>query len=177
MLDSLNLQPNRESTVTITERIYQRRVAAITHAAQIDNVSEAARVFGIARQTLSGWIAIARQHGLSALWPKGRRPFTQPNAMAPWEIEIILAEAVARPTIGAGRLLEYLAERDVVRSRTGVQKVLHRHGLGTRSKRVAVLDALGVALRPMRRVCSRRLSVRIWRPRHCSTPGSDSSAA
>lgn len=145
MLCSLNLPSSRENTVTVTELIYQRRVAAITHAAQIGNIAEAARIFGIARQTLSGWITTAQQHGLSALWPKSRRWPTQPNAMAPWEIEVILAEAIARPTLGAARLLEHLAERDVHRSRTGVQKILNRHGLGTRTERVAALAALTTA--------------------------------
>lgn len=131
--------------MTITDVIYQRRVAAIAHAAEIGNIAQAARTFGIARQTLSGWIADARRHGLSSLWPKSRRPGTQPNAMAGWEIEIILAEALARPTLGAARLLEHLAERGVHRSRTGVQKVLHRHGLGTRSDRVGALAAITTA--------------------------------
>lgn len=145
MLDSLNFLRNRESTVTITDVIYQRRVAAVGHATEIDNIAQAARVFGIARQTLSGWIGLARERGLSALWPKTRRPGTQPNAMADWEIEIILAEAIARPTLGAARLLEHLADRQVHRSRTGVQKVLNRHGLGTRAARVGALAALTTA--------------------------------
>lgn len=145
MLDSLNFLRNRESTVTLTDVIYQRRVAAVAHATEIDNIAQAARVFGIARQTLSGWIGLARERGLSSLWPKARRPGTQPNAMADWEIEIILAEAIARPTLGAGRLLEHLADRQVDRSRTGVQKVLNRHGLGTRAARVGALAALTTA--------------------------------
>jgi len=128
--------------VTATDVIYQRRVAAIVYAAEIDNVSEAARVFGVARQTLSEWIGLARRYGISALVPKGRRRPQQPNEMATWEIEAILAEAVARPTLGAGRLLEHLADREVHRSKSGVQKVLSRHGLGTRRQRVAALAAI-----------------------------------
>jgi transposase len=131
--------------VTINDVIYQRRAAAVAHATQIGNITQAAATFGIARQTLSGWIGLARRRGLSALLPKSRRPGTQPNAMADWEVEIILAEAIARPTLGAGRLLEHLAERDVHRSRTGVQKVLHRHGLGTRALRVGALATLTTA--------------------------------
>jgi len=52
---------------------------------------------------------------------------------------------VARPTLGARRLLEHLAERGVHRSGSGVQKVLHRHHLGTRRLRVAALAALTAA--------------------------------
>jgi transposase InsO family protein len=131
--------------VTIIDVIYQRRVSAIAYAAEIDNVTEAARVFGIARQTLSEWITTAGRYGLSALMPKARRRPQQPNEMADWEIEVILAEAVARPTLGAGRLLEHLEERDVYRSKSGVQKVLNRHGLGTRRQRIAALAVITAA--------------------------------
>jgi transposase InsO family protein len=131
--------------VTSTDVIYQRRIAAITHAGEIGNIAEAARVFGISRQTLHGWIDTARRYGLSALVPKARRRPTQPNEMAAHEIEATLAEAIARPTLGAGRLLEHLAERGIHRSKSGVQKVLNRHGLGTRAARVKALAALTAA--------------------------------
>jgi transposase InsO family protein len=131
--------------VTGTDVIYQRRVAAISHAGEIGNIAEAARIFGVSRQTLHGWIGLAQRYGLSALVPKARRRPTQPNEMAAHEIEAILAEAIARPTLGAGRLLEHLAERDVHRSKSGVQKILNRHGLGTRAARVTALAALTAA--------------------------------
>ena len=131
--------------MTSTDVIYQRRVAAISHAGEIDNIAEAARIFGVSRQTLHGWIGLASRYGLSALVPKPRRRPTQPNQMAAHEIEAILAEAIARPTLGAGRLLEHLAERGIHRSKSGVQKVLNRHGLGTRATRVAALAALTAA--------------------------------
>lgn len=131
--------------MTTADVIYQRRVAAIAHAAEIGNVAEAARIFGVARQTLSDWISTAKRYGMSALMPKGRRRPQQPNEMAVWEVETILAEAIARPTLGAGRLLEYLAEREVHRSKSGVQKILTRHGLGTRAQRVAALAAITAA--------------------------------
>lgn len=131
--------------MTINDVIHQRRIQAVAHADQIGNITQAAAVFGISRQTLSGWVSLAARHGLEALLPKTRRPGHQPAAMADWEIEIIIAEAVARPTIGAGRLLEHIAERNVHRSKSGVQKVLHRHGLGTRARRVAALATLTTA--------------------------------
>ena len=65
--------------MTSTDVIYQRRVAAISHAGEIDNIAEAARIFGVSRQTLHGWIGLASRYGLSALVPKPRRRPTQPN--------------------------------------------------------------------------------------------------
>lgn len=96
-------------------------------------------------RTVHKWRNTAQQHGISALIPKDRRRPQQPNAMQPWEVEIILAEAIARPTLGAASLLEPLADRGVHRSRTGVQKVLVRHKLGTRAQRVAVLAGITAA--------------------------------
>jgi transposase InsO family protein len=56
-----------------------------------------------------------------------------------------LAEAVVRPTLGAGRYDEVLAERGFALSRSGAQKILHRSGLGRRRQRVAALAQLSAA--------------------------------
>ncbi|WP_198532681.1 helix-turn-helix domain-containing protein, partial [Carbonactinospora thermoautotrophica] len=74
--------------------------------------------------TISRWEARARRYGLSALVPKPRRRPTQPNAMTPEEVSLILAEAVAHPTPGARQLVARLAARGVHRSASGVHKVL-----------------------------------------------------
>ncbi len=65
-----------------------------------------------------------------------------PTQIPAHEEEVILAEAVSRPTVGAGRLIEHLDERGVHRSASGVAKVLRRHGLATRRARVAALATL-----------------------------------
>jgi transposase InsO family protein len=77
--------------------------------------------------------------GLSALMPKARKSFAQPNTTPPHVVEVVLAEAVARPTLGARRLLEHLTERDVTFSASGAQKILTRHNLAHRAQRVAAL--------------------------------------
>src|SRR4051812_41667035 len=58
------------------------------------------------------------------------------------EVSVILAEAVARPTLGARSLLRHLQDRGVDRSASGVAKVLHRHRLGTARQRIAALASL-----------------------------------
>jgi hypothetical protein len=60
-----------------------------------------------------------------------------PTATPPDQVEAVLAEAVARPTIGARRLVDHLADRGVRLSPSGVQKILRRHRLGRRAQRVA----------------------------------------
>src|SRR4051794_30523875 len=62
--------------------------------------------------------------------------------MSSEEVSVILAEAVARPTLGPRSLLRHLRDRGVHRSASGVAKVLRRHHLGTARQRVAALASL-----------------------------------
>jgi transposase InsO family protein len=137
-------EPEEASTVTLEEIIYQRRVRVLDHAGT-HGVTATCRTFGISRHTYYRWAQRAARYGLSALMPKARRPPAQPNACPPHVIEIVLAEAVARPTLGARRLLEHLEERHVVLSASGVQKILNRHHLGRRAQRVAALAQITAA--------------------------------
>lgn len=131
--------------MTHEDIVYDRRVRLIEHAAKIGNVAEACRVFGVSRTTYYGWLDKAEQYGLSALLPKERRRPHQPNAMSSEEVAVILAEAVARPTLGPKSLLRHLTARGVNRSASGVAKVLRRHHLGTARQRVAALASLTAA--------------------------------
>jgi len=128
--------------VTHEDIVYDRRVRLLNYAAQIDDVTQACRVFGVSRKSYYQWLKLAEQYGLSALLPKGRRSPHQPNAMSSEEVSVILAEAIARPTLGARALLRHLKVRGVDRSASGVAKVLNRHNLGTARQRVAALASL-----------------------------------
>lgn len=131
--------------MTHEDIVYDRRVRLINYAAEINNVAEACRVFGVSRNTYYEWLKRAEQYGLSALLPKERRRPHQPNAMSSEEVAVILAEAVARPTLGPRSLLRHLKARGVNRSASGVAKVLRRHNLGTARQRVAALASLTAA--------------------------------
>ena len=73
------------------------------------SVTEACRTFGSSRTTYDRWAGRAQRYGLAALLPpKGRRPPVMPTATPPDRVEVVLAEAVARPTIGAWRLVDHL---------------------------------------------------------------------
>jgi transposase-like protein len=130
--------------VTPAEIIYHRRVQVLDRAGQT-SVTEACRTFGISRTTYYRWAGRARRYGLAALLPKGRRPPVMPTATPPEQVEAVLAEAVARPTLGARQLTGHLADRGVRRSPSGVQKLLVRHRLGRRAQRVAALAQLTAA--------------------------------
>lgn len=130
--------------MTPADIIYDRRVHVIERAA-IVGVARACREAGVSRTSYYRWTARASRYGLGALMPKERRRPVMPTQVPAHEEEIVLAEAVVRPTLGAGRLLEHLAERGVHRSASGVQKVLRRHHLATRRQRVGALAALTAA--------------------------------
>ena len=130
--------------MTLNEIIYHRRVRVLDHAG-IHGVAATCRIFGISRQSYYRWAKRAERYGLSALMPKMRRSSRQPNSTPAHIVEIVLAESVARPTLGARRLLEHLAEREVVLSASGVQKILLRHSLGHRRERIAALAQITAA--------------------------------
>lgn len=131
--------------MTHEDIVYDRRVRLINYAAKIGNVAEACRIFGVSRKTYYEWLKKAEAYGLSALLPRERRRPHQPNAMSSEEVSVILAEAVARPTLGPRSLLRHLRARGVDRSASGVAKVLRRHNLGTARQRVAALASLTAA--------------------------------
>ena len=130
--------------MTPAEIIYHRRLHVLERAAKT-NVSEACRVFGVSRTTFYRWKRLVDAHGLAALMPKDRRPPAMPNATPTWVVEELLAEAVVRPTLGAARYADVLAERGFVISPSGVQKILGRCGLGRRRQRVSALAQLTAA--------------------------------
>jgi transposase-like protein len=130
--------------MTPAEIIYHRRVQALDQAGKT-SVAEACRTFGISRTTYYRWASRAQRYGLAALLPKGRRPPVMPTATPPDQVEAVLAEAVARPTLGARQLVCHLADREVRLSPSGVQKLLRRHRLGRRAQRVAALAQLTAA--------------------------------
>jgi transposase len=137
-------EPQEPTTVTPAEIIYHRRVQVLDRVGQT-SVTEACRTFGISRTTYYRWAGRAQRYGLAALLPKGRRPPVMPTATPPDQVEAVLAEAVARPTLGARQLVGHLADRGVRLSPSGVQKLLVRHRLGRRTQRVAALAQLTAA--------------------------------
>ena len=130
--------------MTPAEIIHHRRVQVLDRAGQT-SVTEAVHSFGVSRTTYNRWAGRAQRYGLAALVPKGRQPPVMPTATPPDQVEVVLAEAVARPTLGARQLVCHLADRGVRLSPSGVQKILGRYRLGRRGQRVAALAQLTAA--------------------------------
>jgi len=128
--------------VTVDDVIYQRRVRVLALAGELGNVSEACRLVGVSRKSFYQWRGAADAYGLEALRPGARRRPRQPNETPMWQVDIILAEAISRPSLGPAQLLPFLEDRAVVISASGAYKVLRRHRLGYRSQRLAALAQL-----------------------------------
>jgi transposase InsO family protein len=123
--------------VTPAEIIYQRRIAVLDHAAQVGNVSEACRVFGISRTRYYEWKSVADRYGLAALMPKAKRTPQMPGATPTHVIEELLTLAVLEPTIGCRQYADRLGDRGFAIAKSTVQKILVTHGLGRRAARLA----------------------------------------
>ena len=130
--------------MTPVDIVHQRRVAAVTHAVAGGNVAETSRVFGISRKTIHQWKKLAATHGMEALRPKQRRAPQMPNATPTWVVDQLLHVAVLEPTLGARAYADRLAANGYLISKSGVQNLLHRHGLGHRADRVAAAARLAL---------------------------------
>lgn len=130
--------------MTPTDIVHQRRVAAVTHAVEGGNVSATARIFGVSRKTIHEWKRLADEYGMEALAPKERRRPEMPNATPTWVIDQLLQLAVLEPTRGARYYASRLGGDGFEISKSCVQNLLNRHGLGHRVQRVAAAAELAL---------------------------------
>lgn len=130
--------------MTPTDIVHKRRLAAVTHAIKIGNVSEAARTFGVSRKTLSGWKTTFGTYGAEALRPKEKRPPQMPNATPAHVIEELVRLAVTHPGEAARWYATELSDGNYELSKSCVQEHLNRLELGHRSQRLAAAARLAL---------------------------------
>jgi transposase InsO family protein len=123
--------------MTESQTIHQFRINVLTYAQVHGNVAETCRIFKVSRKSFYKWRDRADRYGLDALMPKGRRAPQMPNATPTHVVERLLTLAVNEPTIGARRYADRLADDGFAISKTTVQNLLNRHGLGRRKQRIA----------------------------------------
>jgi transposase InsO family protein len=105
-------------------------------------VSEACRLMGVHRSTYYEWKRQVDRHGLEMLRPRERRQPRMPNQLPAMVEQRVLAFSIAHPGLGPRRVSSELAREKwggIVVSPNGVWKVLCRHGLNTRAKRLALV--------------------------------------
>jgi transposase len=117
------------------------------------SVSHACRVFGVHRSTYYRWKAQVDRHGLEMLRPRERRRPKMPNQLPAMVEERVVSVAMAHPGLGRRRIASELGREKwggIVVSPNGVWRVLRRHGLNTRSKRLSLVAGYRAPYEPPR---------------------------
>jgi transposase InsO family protein len=121
--------------------------------ARRSSVSHACRVFGVHRSTYYRWKAQVERHGLEVLRPRERRKPKMPNQLPAMVEERIVAFAIAHPGLGPRRIASELRRPKwggIVVSANGAWRVLRRHGLNTRLKRLSLVAGYRAPYEPPR---------------------------
>jgi transposase InsO family protein len=114
-------------------------------------VAHACRTFGVHRSTYYRWRKAVTASGLEMLRPRERRRPRMPNQFPRVVEERILAFAIANPGLGPRRLAAQLERQSGIRaSQNGIWRVLRRHGLSTRAKRLALIAGYRAPYEPPR---------------------------
>jgi transposase InsO family protein len=153
--------------MTLDESIQGMRLQVIRRAADV-GVSAACREAGISRTLFYRWEHRLSRYGVDGLHPRRQRARPGPAPQLPPHAERrILAVAIAEATWGCRRLAAYLARwwRLSIAPST-VQRLLRRHGLGTRRDRLLVLEHHAARQAGLLTERTRR---RLWRARHGAT--------
>ena len=122
-------------------------------ADELGNVSEACRLMGVHRSTYYVWKAKVDRHGLEMLRPRERRRPRMPNQLSALVEQQIVAYSLGHPGYGPDRISSELARPKwggILVSPNGVWRVLRRHGLNTRSRRLGLIAGYAAPYPPPR---------------------------
>lgn len=125
------------------------RLRLFSLAAELGNVREACRIFGIHPSTYYRWRGPVLRSGLEMLRPRERRPPRMPNQTSQLVEQRVVAFALGHPGLGPRRISATLAQArwgGIAISPNGVWRVLRRHGLNRRISRLSLVA--GYAARP-----------------------------
>lgn len=139
--------------MTKDDVLFGYRQQLFAEAARIGNVSEACRRFGVHRSTYYVWKRQVDRHGLEVLRPRERRRPKMPNQLSKMFEERIVSFSIAHPGYGPKRIAAELGREKwgaLVVSPNGVWKVLCRHGLNTRAKRLGLVAGYAAPYEPPR---------------------------
>jgi transposase InsO family protein len=138
--------------MTKDDVLFGYRLSLFAEAART-NVSAACRTFGVHRSTYYAWKRQVDRHGLEMLRPRERRAPKMPNQLSKMVEERIVSFSIAHPGLGPKRVASELGREKwggIVVSPNGVWKVLCRHGLNTRAKRLGLIAGYQAPYEPPR---------------------------
>jgi transposase len=138
--------------MTNDDRLLGYRLQLFDYAART-TVAEACRTFGVHRSTYYGWKRRIERHGLEVLRPRERRRPQMPNQLSAVVEERIVSFAIAHAGWGPRRVAAELGRErwgGLLVSPNGVWRVLRRHGLNTRARRLALVAGYRAPYEPPR---------------------------
>jgi transposase len=133
--------------------VYLMRLQAMAVAEHLGSVQLACRVLDIPRSTFYRWRRQWLRHGPEILRPRERRQTRMPNATPPFIEEQVVAFAIAHAGFGPRRISDELRREKwggIVISPNGVWRVLRRHGLNTRDRRLRLVAGYAAPSLPPR---------------------------
>jgi transposase InsO family protein len=142
MLVVFEAMSREDAAVVDSDLLFQFRLRVLDVARELGSVSEACRLFGIHRSTFYRWKGMVERSGLEMLRPRERRTPRMPNQLLPVLEERVLAFSIAHPGLGPRRISASLAQPrwgGLLVSPNGVWRVLRRHGLSRRLRRLSLV--------------------------------------
>jgi transposase InsO family protein len=128
--------------MTQEDVLYRFRLQTMALARDLGNVRAACRIMGIHASSYYRWRKQVERYGLEMLRPRERRRPRMPNATPLLVEQRVLAFSLAHPGFGPVRIAAELKRRKwggLPISASGVYRVLCRHGLNTRAKRLGLV--------------------------------------
>jgi transposase InsO family protein len=138
--------------VTHDDALFRFRLRVFAVAEELGNVRAACRMFGVHPSTFYRWRGQVLRYGLEILRPRERRPPRMPNATPVFVEQRVIAFALGHPGFGPDRIAAELARPKwggIRLSPNGVWRVLCRHGLNTRGKRLALVAGYAAVSEPV----------------------------
>jgi len=135
--------------MTNDDLLFRHRLQLFARAAQV-GVRRACRELGFHHSTYYRWRPRVEREGLETLRPRERRAPRMPNQTPPWREQQVIAFALGCPGLGPRRIAAQLALAGEPISANAVHKVLCRHGIGTRRRRLALVAGYAAPPEPER---------------------------
>jgi transposase len=155
--------------VTNDDVLYRSRLRLFALAKELGSVRAACRMLGVHHSTSYRWQRQLVRFGTEILRPRERRRPRMPNAISPMVEQRVLALALANPGWGPHRLSLELGRPQwggLRVSGNGVWRVLKRHGLNTRAKRLGLVAGYAAPPEPEPRQALAVLHIKADRPGH-----------
>ena len=140
--------------MTDDDLLFRFRLRLFALAQELGSVRAACRALGVHPSTYYRWKRQVDRGGLEMLRPRERRAPRMPNATSVLVSQRIIAFALGHPGFGPARISAELARPlwgGLRVSATGVYRVLRRHGLGTRQKRLGLVAGYACPPEPLPR--------------------------